>query len=135
MSLVQHPPKAPSRRRGGKGRSPRHLKRRAPLPPGKGKAADEREEGFKLAVGGREEESWYQNYQRPPLRSSQMKEKIQQFSSLEKKDRLMMELKEGLRKTALPKPTMSYTPSAEAVLEPRVWTPQVEVSLSMRWQQ
>ena len=132
MSLVQHPPKAPSRRRGGKGRSPRHLKRRAPLPPGKAKAADEKEEEFKKAVGGRrEEESWYQNYQRPPLRSSQMMERIQQFSSLKKGDQLKMERKEGLRKTALPKPSMSFTPSTETVLEPRVWTPQVEVSLTI----
>ena len=131
MSLVQHPPKAPSRRRGGKGRSPRHLKRRAPLPPGKAKSLDEKEEGFKKAVGGREDELWYQNYQRPPLRSSQMKERIQQFSHLKKEDQLKMERKEGLRKTALPKPSMSFTPSTETVLEPRVWTPQVEVSLSI----
>ena len=131
MSLVQHPPKAPSRCRGGKGRSPRHLKRRAPLPPGKAKGSDEKEEGFNKAVGVKEEESWYQNFQRPPLRSSQMKERIQQFSCLKKEDQLKIERKEGLKRTALPKPTVSYTPSAEAVLEPRVWTPQVEVSLSI----
>ena len=123
MSLVQHPPKPPSRRRGGKGRSPKHLKRRAPLPPSKG--AEEKE--LRKAVGGREDECWYQNYQRPPLRSSQMKERIQQFSCLEKADRVKR--KESLKKVPLPKPTMSFTPSTEPAREPKVWTPQVEVSL------
>ena len=124
MSLVQAPPKPPSRRRGGKGRSPRHLKRRAPLPPGKG--AEKREEELNKAVlGGRDEECWYQNYQRPPLRSTQMKERIQQFSCAEKVDRVKMERKEGLKKTQLPK--LSYTTSTQPAIEPKVWTPQIEV--------
>ena len=125
MSLVQHPPKPPSRRRGGKGRSPKHLKRRAPLPPSKG--AEEKE--LRKAVGGREDECWYQNYQRPPLRSSQMKERIQQFSCLEKADRVKR--KESLKKIPLPKPTMSFAPSTEPAREPKVWTPKVEVSLTI----
>ena len=124
MSLVQHPPKAPSRRRGGKGKSSRHLKRRAPLPPGKG--AEEKEEDLNKVVAGREDESWYQNYQRPPSHSSQMKERIQQFSNKKKEDHLKKEKREDFPKPPLPKPTMSFTP-IDSVLEPKVWTPQVEV--------
>ena len=132
MSSAQHPPKPPSRRRGGKGRSPKHLKRRAPLPPSKG--VEERE--LSKAVGGREEECWYQNYQRPPLRSSQMKERIQQFSCLEKADRVKVERKEGLKKIPekLPKPAMTFTPATEPAREPKAWTPKVEVSFTIKWQ-
>ena len=100
------------------------MKRRAPLPPGKG--AEEKEEDLNKVVAGREDECWYQNYQRPPSHSSQMKERIQQFSNKKKEDHLKKEKREDFPKPPLPKPTMSFTP-IDSVLEPKVWTPQVEV--------
>ena len=118
MSLVESTPKAPSRRRAGKGRSPRQLKRRAPPPPGK--VAEE----LKKVLEGKDVECWYQNYQRPPRPSTEMKEKIQQFSQTKNES----EKKECPRKTLLPKPKLSVTPITERTVENKVLTSQIEVT-------
>ena len=118
MSLVESTPKVPSRRRAGKGRSPRQLKRRAPPPPGK--VAEE----LKKVLEGKDVECWYQNYQRPPRPSTEMKEKIQQFSQT----KIESEKTECPRKIPLPKPKLSVTPTKERTVETKVLTSQIEVT-------
>ena len=118
MSLAEGTPKAPSRRRAGKGRSPRQLKRRAPPPPGK--VAEE----LKKVLEGKDVECWYQNYQRPPRPSTEMKEKIQQFSQTKNGS----EKKECPRKIPLPKPKLSVTPITERTVETNVLKSEIEVT-------